>query len=104
MLSSIISNSQSTFVIGRQMIDEVIVANELLDYVSKEGRECLLFNVDFEKAYDKFSWNFLKYMMRKMGFGETWMMWMEALIFTSKMSVIVNGSHSKEFGVEMGLH
>src|SRR4051812_31440764 len=31
------------------------------------------------------------------------MKWMEALVFTSKMSVLVNGSPTREFGVERGL-
>ncbi|XP_058733006.1 uncharacterized mitochondrial protein AtMg01250-like [Vicia villosa] len=41
--------------------------------------------------------------MRKMGFGEKWMKWMEGLVFSSSMSVIVNGSPTKEFIVERGL-
>ncbi|XP_058765925.1 uncharacterized protein LOC131639447 [Vicia villosa] len=53
VLPSIISNCQSAFVPGRQMMDGVLIANELVDFASKEGKECLLFKVDFEKAYDK---------------------------------------------------
>ncbi|XP_058725808.1 uncharacterized mitochondrial protein AtMg01250-like [Vicia villosa] len=86
------------------MLDGEVVANELGDYLTKEGKECLLFKVDFEKAYDKVSWNFLRYMMRRMGLGNVWMNWMKALIFSRKMSVLTNGSPSKEFVVERGLH
>ncbi|XP_058758254.1 uncharacterized protein LOC131631478 [Vicia villosa] len=81
VLSTINSITQSAFIPDRQMIDGFLIANELVDYVSKEGRECFLFKVDFEKAYDKVSWNFLRFMLKKMGFGEVWMKWMEALIF-----------------------
>ncbi|XP_058784312.1 uncharacterized protein LOC131659088 [Vicia villosa] len=103
VLSLIISNCQSAFVLGRQMIDGVLIANEVVDYPSREGKECLLFKVDFEKAYDKVSWNFLRYMLRRMGFGKVWMSWMEAMVFSSKMSVLVNGSPTKKFIVERGL-
>ncbi|XP_058780282.1 uncharacterized mitochondrial protein AtMg01250-like [Vicia villosa] len=41
--------------------------------------------------------------MNKMRFRARWMWWMEATIFTSHMSVLVNGSPSKEFAVEIGL-
>lgn len=41
--------------------------------------------------------------MRKMGFGELWMKWMEALVFSSTMSVMVNGSPTREFNMEKGL-
>ncbi|XP_058746501.1 secreted RxLR effector protein 78-like [Vicia villosa] len=103
VLHSIVSPCQSAFVSGRQLLDGVLVANELLDFSLKEGKSCLLFKVDFEKAYDKVSWNFLRFMLKRMGFGELWIKWMEILIFSSKMSVLVNGSPSKEFMVERGL-
>lgn len=102
VLVSIISQSQSAFVPGRQLLDGVLVTNEVVNFPTKEVRECLPFKVDFERAYDKVSWSFLRFMMKKMGFGEVRKKWMEALIFSSKMSVLVNGSPTKEFGVERG--
>ncbi|XP_058776799.1 uncharacterized protein LOC131651145 [Vicia villosa] len=103
VLNSIISNSQSAFVPGRQLLDGVLVANEVVDFARKEGKNCLLFKVDFEKAYDKVNWSFLRYMLKRMGFGDKWTRWMELLIFNSKMSVLVNGSPSKEFSVHKSL-
>ncbi|XP_058732569.1 uncharacterized protein LOC131604096 [Vicia villosa] len=103
VLGSIGSKCQSAFVTGRQLLDGVLVANEVVDLTKREGIGCLLFKVDFEKAYDKVSWNFLRYLLKRMGFGITWMKWMEALIFSSKMSVLVNGSPPEEFEVEKGL-
>ncbi|XP_058784895.1 uncharacterized protein LOC131659767 [Vicia villosa] len=38
-----------------------------------------------------------------MGFGAKWRKWMELLIFKSNMSVMVNGSPTKEFVVNRGL-
>ncbi|XP_058746451.1 uncharacterized protein LOC131619364 [Vicia villosa] len=38
-----------------------------------------------------------------MGFGMRWMKWMESCIFTSHMSILVNGSATKEFSVQRGL-
>ncbi|XP_058733961.1 uncharacterized protein LOC131605645 [Vicia villosa] len=37
--------------------------------------------------------------MKRMGFGGRWMGWIELLVFNSKMSVLVNGSSTKEFEV-----
>lgn len=62
-----------------------------------------MFKVDFEKAYDKVNWGFLMYMLKRMGFGETWVRWMEALIRNSWMSIFVNGSSIKDFKVGRGL-
>ncbi|XP_058746061.1 uncharacterized protein LOC131618929 [Vicia villosa] len=38
-----------------------------------------------------------------MGFEEIWLKWIEVMVFSSHMSVMVNGSPTKEFLVEKGL-
>lgn len=103
VLNSIISPCHSAFVPGRQMLDGVVVANEVVDFAWKEGRNCIHFKVDFEEAYDNVDWNFLRYMLNRMGFGNKWKRWMELLVFSSNMSVLVNGSPTKEFEVSKGL-
>ncbi|PNX92795.1 ribonuclease H, partial [Trifolium pratense] len=42
-------------------------------------------------------------MMSKMGFAEGWSKWMEACIFNSSMSVLLNGSPTEDFQVGKGL-
>ncbi|GKF88208.1 putative RNA-directed DNA polymerase, eukaryota, reverse transcriptase zinc-binding domain protein [Tanacetum coccineum] len=41
--------------------------------------------------------------MRQMGFGEKWRKWMGACLASASISVMVNGSPSKEFKMERGL-
>ncbi|GAU17375.1 hypothetical protein TSUD_232510 [Trifolium subterraneum] len=47
----------------------VVAVNEIIDLAKKTRKECLIFKVDFEKAYDSVSWGFLDYMMRRFGFA-----------------------------------
>ncbi|CAI8598593.1 unnamed protein product [Vicia faba] len=42
-------------------------------------------------------------MLMKMGFGDRWMWWLEASVFTSSMSTLVNGRPTEEFKVSKGL-
>lgn len=46
---------------------------------------------------------FFRYMLVRMGFGARWRQWMEALIFNSFVSILVNGSPTKDFVVSIGL-
>lgn len=78
--------------LGRQILDGVLLTNEIIDFALKNNRSCLLFKVDFAQAYDCVEWDFLKEIMSKMGFGQKWMQWMEAGLFSSNMSIRVNGS------------
>ncbi|XP_058742007.1 uncharacterized mitochondrial protein AtMg01250-like [Vicia villosa] len=84
-------------------MDGVLVINEIIDMTRRENRGCMILKVDFEKYYDSISWNFMRYVMKNMGFGEKWKKWLEASVFSSTMSIIVNGSIIKDFKVERGL-
>ncbi|MCH88013.1 LINE-1 reverse transcriptase like, partial [Trifolium medium] len=103
VLSKLISNCQSAFLPKRQILDGVMVLNELIDLAKWRKDECLIFKVDFERAYDTVSWKYLENMMIKMGFAEGWLRWMKACIFESTMSVLVNGSPTEDFKVSKGL-
>ncbi|XP_058776285.1 secreted RxLR effector protein 78-like [Vicia villosa] len=85
------------------MMDGVLLDNEIIDWSRRKKRSCLLLRVDFEKAYDSVSWQYLRETMIGMGFGNRWMRWMDACIFNNHMSVLVNGSATKEFKVQKGL-
>ncbi|XP_058776499.1 uncharacterized protein LOC131650805 [Vicia villosa] len=103
VMGSLISCNQSAFVPGRNMLDVVLLVNEVIDWAKQNKSSCLLLKVDFEKAYDSLSWNFLRDMLVRMGFGKRWLMWMDACIFSSHFSVLVNGSATRDFRVYRGL-
>jgi hypothetical protein len=69
-MSPLIAHTQSAFIKGRNLVDGVLVVNEVVDLAKKSGKECLIFKVDFEKAYDSVEWSFLEYMLRRFGFDE----------------------------------
>jgi hypothetical protein len=68
-MDKLISPNQSAFIKGRQLVDEVVVVNEIIDLAIKSRREFLIFKVEFEKAYDSVSWSFLDYMMIRFRFS-----------------------------------
>jgi hypothetical protein len=52
---NVVSDSQSDFVKGKQILDGVLIANEAVDEARRLNKEMILFKVDFEKAYDSLS-------------------------------------------------
>jgi hypothetical protein len=103
IMPKLISNTQSAFVQGRQILDGVLIANEVIDEAKRLKREALLLKVDFEKAYDSVDWDFLDFMLDKMHFPIKWRNWIRECISTSWISILVNGSPTKEFKMERGL-
>ena len=56
-----------------------------------------------EKAYDSVSWQFLFYMMRRMGFHERWISWIKGCLTSASIYILVNGSPTTEFKPKKGL-
>ena len=103
VIDSVISDSQSAFSKGRQILDGILVANEIVDEAHKQKKELLLFKVDFEKAYDSIDWGYLQEVMLKMGFPTLWRKWIKECIETTTASVLVNGFPTDEFSMGRGL-
>lgn len=102
-LNSIISKCQSAFLPGRQILDGVLVVNEVMDFALRAKKECLVMKIDFEKAFDTVSWAYLERMMGKLGFCSVWINWIKSCVFSSSVSVLVNGSPTDEFSISRGL-
>lgn len=81
----------------------MVVINEMVDLAKKRGKECIIFKVDFEKAYDSVSWDFLEYILSRFGFTARWIAWIRACVFSGKLSVLVNGSPTMEVDIHGGL-
>jgi len=103
VIGLVISESQSAFIKGRQILDDILVTNEIVDEARKFNKELILFKVDFEKAYDTVDWGYLDDVMSKMGFSSLWRKWIKECVCTATTSVLVNGSPTDEFPLGRGL-
>nr|GEU29994.1 transposon TX1 uncharacterized [Tanacetum cinerariifolium] len=92
VIASVTCPNQSTFIVGRQILDGCLVANEIVIMASIEKSKLLLFKVDFKKAFDSVNWTFLQNIIRQMGFGTKWRSWIHSCLSSASISVLVNGS------------
>lgn len=104
ILPQIISPEQSGFVKGRVISDNILLAQELIGYLSKDVRGGnVALKLDMTKAYDRISWIFLISVMRKFGFGERWLDMNWRLISDCHFSVLINGESHGFFPSSRGL-
>ena len=83
------------FVKGRNILDGFIIAEEIIHHWKKGKEGGLIVKLDFEKAYDSVDHTFLDDLLRDMGFGSKWRLWMRYCISTPLLSVLVNGSPTR---------
>nr|GEX50686.1 RNA-directed DNA polymerase, eukaryota [Tanacetum cinerariifolium] len=103
VIHKIVSPNQTAFIKGRQILNGVLVANEVIDYALNSGTNRHFFKVDFAKAFDSVRWEFLLDTMKQMGFSAKWISWISGCLQSASISVLVNGSPTSEFHMERGL-
>lgn len=103
VLANRLSPSQTAYVEGRSILDGPLILNEIIAWAKARKRKLLIFKVDFEKAFDCLSWEFLNSVMEQMEFGWKWRRWIMSCLASGKASVLVNGSPSKEFDITRGV-
>ncbi|GJX74403.1 transposon TX1 uncharacterized [Tanacetum coccineum] len=52
VICNMISPNQTTFLAGRQILDESLISNEIVNFAKKAAMNLLLLKVDFEKAFN----------------------------------------------------
>ncbi|GKA92116.1 putative RNA-directed DNA polymerase, eukaryota, reverse transcriptase zinc-binding domain protein [Tanacetum coccineum] len=97
VIGDVISPEQSAFIKGRNILDGPLIINEVMDWYRKRKKDLMIFNVDFEKAFDSLRWDFLDLVMEKLGFGHKWRSWIYGCLHNARSLVLVNGSPTTEF-------
>ena len=94
ILPFIISENQSAFTPDRLITDNVLAAFEFMHYLNhkSEGKESYMsIKLDMSKAFDRVEWNFIKGVMVKLGFVDTWIDLIMNCVSSVSYSMLING-------------
>eukprot|EP00253_Pinus_taeda_P035519 PITA_35519 len=72
ILPGIISEEQSGYIEGRQILDNILLAQEMIHSLHSRKEAGMLMQLDLSKAYDKVSWRYLEAVLDSFGFCRTW--------------------------------
>ncbi|CAN1159330.1 LINE-1 retrotransposable element ORF2 protein [Linum perenne] len=104
VLPSLVGYSQSAFIKGRMISDNVILAHELLSRYSQKtvSPRCAL-KIDLMKAFDSVEWGYIGDMLVAMGFPGRYIRWIMVCFNSTRFSVNLNGSLFGYFPAKRGL-
>ncbi|KAM6569155.1 hypothetical protein CsatB_017140 [Cannabis sativa] len=94
LLSKVISELQSAFILGRLISDNVLVSFEILHYLRRkqQGKHgCMALKLDMSKAYDRMEWSFLHSILLRMGFSTGWVSMIMKCLHTISYNIVHGG-------------
>jgi hypothetical protein len=71
--------------------------------IHKNVDQGVILKLDYEKAYDRVSWDFLFEVLQSRGFSEKWISWIKQLVIGGSIGIMVNGKDSPYFKPGKGL-
>ena len=103
VLDSLVARDQSCCVPGRFIGENVAFIRDVVDYCSLSSTPAALISLEQEKAFDRVDWSFLRSVLISMGFGPSFVKWVDLFYCNSRSSVNVNGYISNSFPLSRGV-
>lgn len=109
ILPNIINESQSSFVKGRAIFDNIILSHERVKGYNRKyiSPRCMI-KIDLQKAYDYVEWPFIQCLLHLLGFPSRFVDWIMSCVMTSCVMTVsyvfnVNGDLTKPIKAKRGL-
>lgn len=103
IIGDVINNNQAGFIKGRFIGDNLRQILDTIHFYENHQEPGLLFIADFEKAFDKIQWKFIKQCLSFFNFGKNLIQWFETLYNHPVSRVINNGHISDTFLLTQGV-
>ena len=96
--------SENQFCIeGRSIINCNTEIRDILYYSGSNNLNGAVINIDWEKAFDRVDWEFLRKVLVKMKFPNFILKWIETLYTNIESVVLINGHFTKSFYIKRGV-
>lgn len=103
LLPSLVSGEKSGYVEGRQILNNLIQAHEVVHSLTSKRQAGMIMQLDIAKAYDKVNRTYIKKALIAFCFDHNWVRWVTAFVTSSSFSILVNGSRFEIFIPSRGL-
>jgi hypothetical protein len=89
---------------GRYILDGVVTLHETVHELHQKNMNGVIFQIDFDKAYDKVKWPFLFQVLKMKGFSPEWIALVRNFVQEGSVAIKVNDDVGCYFQTKKGLH
>lgn len=91
VLSTLVNQSQATFMSGRNIIQNVLIGADLVRLYNRfNASHRALIKIDIQKAYDTANWDFLQELLRAYKFPQPFVQWLTTCVESVSYTLLMN--------------
>ena len=103
VIHHVVNKDQTCGVPGSFIGENVALLRDVVDYATKSNISVAILSLDQEKAFDRVDWQFMHSVLGVMGFGPSFVRWVDLFYTNVQSSVNVNGYLSSFFTLSRGV-
>ena len=102
LLNYLIDSTQTSFILGQNIGENTHLVYDIIHTTEKLNIPGLLVSIDFQKAFDSISWEFIFKTLSYLGFGPNFQRCIELLNTDIKANVLQSGFLSDNINIQRG--
>lgn len=102
VLDRLISEDQTGFLSGRYIGENIRTVYDIMKYLDDADIPGMLMLIDFEKAFDSVSWDFIDKVLKYFNFGKDIQNWIKVFLCNTYASINQGGNISKKIDIKRG--
>ena len=104
VIPELVSPNQTGYIKGRYIGDNIRTIYDIIEFSSLKNLPGMIVMLDFEKAFDSISWQFLFRTLEAFNFGPVFQKWVKIIYETPQCCITNNGFSSTFFPLTKGIH
>ena len=103
VIKTIVNEDQVGYIKGRNVSANLRLIDDVIEYSRIKKQSGILLALDFSKAFDSISKEFMIIALKKFGFGKDFIRWTRVLMTNTRSRIGYNGWMSEDFDVLCGI-
>ena len=103
VIETIVNKDQVGYIKGRNVSTTLRTIDDIINYWNLKNKPGILLALDFQKAFDSISKNYMLCAFKRFGFGTNFLQWVKVLFQNTRSCIIYNGWISEDFEINCGI-